>query len=242
MFENYIDQGHAITPGCDSSAYLSSGEVHWYWYFMQGSIMNPITRHQLRDSWGFCSRHMVGWLLIESAFRHNYFHGPSILMEDLIGRAQNCFFRYQVPFIVALRLRNKKICLGCDLGFNSGTNGYATEEMLTRSRDVSYLTRFAGETELYWSKFVCPRCLGNADAGMLCRTHLIQELLQNNYSSIDMQEAFIRYLFEQLAIYSRSFRWECRGTETTECKASLISAAGWLGGWAEWINLIEKWR
>ena len=243
MFNYELDKVSDVIPIFDSRSYLSAGEVYWYWYFIQGSIMDPYTRRHLRDSWGFCQRHMAGWLLIESAFRHNFFHGPSILLNDLIDRARNCFSRYQVPFIVALRLRNKKICLGCDLGYDSETKGYASMEMLIRSRDISYLAQFADETELYWRKSVCPRCLGSSEVdGMLCRIHLIQELLQNKYSSFNVLAAFINYLSEQLTLYSRSFRWECRGTETIECKASLISAAGWLSGWNELINLIENKR
>lgn len=243
MFDNDLDQFHNIIPDHDIRGYLTNGEVHYLWYFMQGSIMDPYVRRHLRNSWGFCQRHMAGWLLVESAFHHNYFHGPSILLADLIGRAQNCFSRYQVPLVAAVRLRNKKPCFMCYLGFNAERKGSANADIMRQGNDVSYLRQFAHETEMYWRKSVCPRCVNNAGSeGLLCRTHLIQELSHNKYSSIKNAATYIDYLYEQITFFSHSFRWEHRGSATTECKASLISVAGWLGGWAELINLIEKWR
>jgi hypothetical protein len=243
VFDNDLEQAHSFIPDHDDNGYLSNGEVHYLWYFMQGSIMDPYVRRQLRNSWGFCQRHMAGWLIIESAFHNNYLHGPSILLDDLIGRAQNCLSRYQVPMVAAVRLRNKKPCLMCSLGYNEKSTGYANADVMRRGLDMSYLRQFAHETGKYWRKFVCPQCVGDPkNEGTLCRTHLIQELSHNKYSSINKQETSINYLYEQLTFFSRSFRWEYRGTATTECKASLISAAGWLSGWTEFINLIDKWR
>ena len=243
VFENNAYPVRDDVSKDDPHGYLSGGEAHYLWYFMQGSIMDPGVRQNLRDSWGLCQRHITCWLLIESAFRHDYLHGPSILMEDLICRAQNCFSPYKIPMIIALRLRNNKPCLMCSLGYNAASKGYLMTEMLERSRDSSYFVRFIGETELYWRQFICPRCFGDVNkGGMLCRTHLIQELYGNKYSWITEQEPFINYICRQLILYARSFRWECRGTETVEAKASLISAAGWLSGWTELINLFEKWR
>ncbi|MGA9047592.1 MAG: hypothetical protein WB588_01210 [Dehalococcoidia bacterium] len=114
---------------------------------------------------------------------------------------------------------------------------------MRQGNDASCLKRFARETGMYWRKFACPRCVENVEAeGMLCRRHLIEELFHNRYSDVGSQGASIDYLCKQLTFFSHSFRWESRGSATTECKASLISVAGWLGGWKELINLVEKWR
>jgi hypothetical protein len=243
VFDTNLDQFHDSAADHNIRGYLSNGEVHYLWYFMQGSIMDPDVRRQLRNSWGFCQRHMAGWLIIESAFHNNYLHGPSILLDDLIGRAQKHLYRYQVPMVAAVRLRNKKPCLMCSLGYNKKSTGYANANIMRRGLDMSYLRQYAHETGIYWRKFVCPQCVGDPEnEGILCRTHLIHELSQNKNSSINSQSASIDYLHEQLTFFSRSFRWEYRGTETSECKASLISVAGWLSGWTEFINLIDKWR
>lgn len=62
---------------------LSPGEVHFLWWFMQGSIMDPEMRRHLRLAWGMCDRHGVGALGAEAAFRHGYLHGPAILYAPL---------------------------------------------------------------------------------------------------------------------------------------------------------------
>jgi len=221
----------------DPSSYLSTAEVYFLWYFMQGSIMSPITRQKLRNSWGFCQRHMLGWLLIESAFFHNYLHGPSILLADLIDRASYCFKFNPIPSILAIRLRTKEECMMCSLGYDINREGFITEEILAQSRDTSYLLKFAMETEKFWLKSLCNKCFpGRSNKNILCRPHLIDELLHGNYSAIDNQKAYIQYLNSQISFYSKSFQWERRHTETLECKASLISAACWLKGWNEFID------
>lgn len=222
--------------------YLSTGEVHYFWYFMQGSIMDPYVRHRLRNSWGFCQRHAVGWLLIESAFYHDYFHGPAVLMSDLIGRAHNCFQFSALPPLLAMRLNSREKCSMCSSGYSYESGGYVTPGNLQRSHDFSYLIKFAKETEPYWALAVCPVCTGkDIDTGILCRPHLVQELFSNNSAIIDNHRKFISYLLDQILFYNRSFRWEYRNTETTECKASLISSAFWLSGWTEFINFYHKW-
>ena len=48
----------------------------------------------------------------------------------------------------------------------------------------------------------------------------------------------IDYMFEQITLYARSFRWEFQGTETEENKAALISAVGWCSGWQLFLPII----
>lgn len=229
------------SPG--SCSYLSTSEVYFLWYFMQGSIMSPITRQRLRNSWGFCQRHMLGWLLVESAFFHDYLHGPSILMADLIDRASYYFKFNAIPSMLAIRLRNKEDCMMCSLGYNLSREGFITEEILVQSKDISHLLKFARYTENFWLKSICSKCFPDAsNQNVLCRPHLIDALLHGNFRAMDNQIAHIQYLSNQISAYSRSFQWEWRGTETKESKASLISSACWLKGWNEFIHFYNKWQ
>lgn len=226
----------------DSSRYLSDGEIHYLWHFMQGTIMDPFVRNELWKSWGFCQRHTTAWLIVESAFFNWYLHGPSILLSDLIERAKSCFNRYKIPIIVAINLKNKKPCHMCDLGYTlDSIDTYANEAILSRGRNTKNILDFADENSVYWRKFVCPQCTDNQISdGILCRPHLIQELLNNNYSSFLAAKDFLSYLATQINTYSRSFRWEHHGTETKACKAALVTAAGWLNGWKELLNFINN--
>ena len=130
----------------------------------------------------------------------------------------------------------------CDMGYTLNSSGrYAMVEVLTRGRNTQHILDFAGETVVYWRKFVCPQCTGNQDMeGILCRPHLLQELFHNKYSSFLEEKDFLSYLTAQVEFFSRSFRWEYHGTETAECKAALITAAGWLNGWTELVNFIDN--
>ena len=47
---------------------LSDGEIHYLYWFIQGSIMVPNIRRRLRRAWGFCERHAWGYILVEAAF------------------------------------------------------------------------------------------------------------------------------------------------------------------------------
>jgi len=58
---------------------LSDGEIHYLWWYMQGSIMDPGVRQRLRRAWGMCGRHAWGALAVETAFRPGFLHGPALL-------------------------------------------------------------------------------------------------------------------------------------------------------------------
>lgn len=65
---------------------LSDGEVHFLWWFIQGSIMNPETRERLHRAWGMCARHAAALLAVEAAYRHGWMHACALLYLDLIER------------------------------------------------------------------------------------------------------------------------------------------------------------
>jgi len=58
---------------------LSDGAVHFFYWFIQGSIMFPDTRDALRGSWGFCERH--AWACLSASRELNSCSSPS--SEDL---------------------------------------------------------------------------------------------------------------------------------------------------------------
>ncbi len=51
---------------------LSDGAVHFFYWFIQGSIMFPDTRDALMRSLGFCKRHAWACLSVEMAFRDRF--------------------------------------------------------------------------------------------------------------------------------------------------------------------------
>jgi hypothetical protein len=78
-------------PSDVSQIQLSDGEIHYLYWFIQGSIMVPNIRQRLRRAWGFCERHAWGYILVEAAFYRGFMHGASILYEDLLFLALSAF-------------------------------------------------------------------------------------------------------------------------------------------------------
>ena len=219
---------------------LSDGEIHFLWWFIQGSIMNPETRQHLRQAWGFCQRHACGFLAVECAFRHNWPHGSALLYEDLMGRASEAFRGHLRPAkLVAYRLRDQRRCLMCELQIGPQSAGQVGGDILERGRDLGEIRSFAEQTRGYWEPCLCDRCLGRDGAGRRCRPHLLASLRHGEPVDMDGEAAFVRYLLDHVRRYARSFRWEDRGTDTIEDRAALIGGLGWCSGWGEWLRLVD---
>ena len=210
---------------------LSGGEIHFLWWFIQGSIMVPFTRQRLRKAWGLCERHAWGFILVEAAFRHGYMHGPAILYEDLLEPAILALGQRGLlkQWLLWLHLREKGPCLMCEMNLGPETKGAATPDRIVRGRDTTELRRFAQRTHKYWEIALCGRCLGNG-AVQRCRRHLMEDASRGGALSLSAHFLFLKDIFEHLVLYSRSFRWEYQGTETEEDEAALISAVGWCSG------------
>jgi len=221
---------------------LSEGEVHYLWSFMiWGSLMVPEIRRRLRNSWGFCERHAWSWLVMECSFRPDFLHGPALLYKDLMERGRLAFTGGPHSSTSGRRLRNRKQCLMCDMGYGPDSKGYPDAYVLKHGRDLTNLKGFAAETSQYWEKCVCGLCMGKQDRDLLCRSHLLDELSRGrlNHRDVDVQKHFVvDYLSERVKIYARSFRWEWRNTNTTEDRASLLSAIGWCSGWGELLKIL----
>lgn len=219
-------------PGEVAKFQLSEGEIHYLWWFIQGSIMAPNMRHRLRRAWGFCERHAWGAILVEAAFRQGYMHGPALLYEDLIKPALPAF-HLQGPlknWRFARNLSEKGHCPMCEMGLGPESKGMARTEVIERGRDVTELLNLARKTEKYWEKAICGRCAKNGSV-QRCRRHLIEDASMGLIDTVLTHSALVEYIFRHLSLYYRSFRLEFQGTETEEDRAALISAVGWCSGW-----------
>lgn len=225
-------------PGLAESP-LSGGEIHYLWWFIQGSIMVPHIRYSLRKAWGFCERHAWGAILVEASFRNGYMHGPAILYEDLLRPAIPAL-SFKGPFKnlrLWKNLREKGPCMMCEMDYGPGTQGAASADLVERGRDPRELQVFAQRTESYWGKTVCGRCLGNG-SWPRCRRHLIEDASKGAIGTLLPHQDLLNYIFHQITLYSRSFRWEYQGTETEEDEAALISAVGWCSGWQGFFSIL----
>ena len=219
---------------------LSDGEVHYLWWFIQGSIMEPDIRWRLRRAWGMCGRHAWGALSAEAAFHYGYLHGSAVLYEDLVSRALRAFRlkgAWQAQRL-ARRLRATVPCLICEMGLSASSRGMARAELIEEGRDTNALRAFAEETRVYWRRTVCGRC---ADDGgdPRCRPHLLEEASGDSGARLAEHRALVKDIFEHLRVYRQSFVWEYHGTDAVEDRAALISAVGWCSGWRPWIESIS---
>lgn len=225
--------------GEDHFLHPSKGEIHYIWWYMQGSIMNPEVRNSLRRAWGLCERHAWLSLSIEASLRHSFLMGPAIVYEELMTRA-NQIMSEKGPWggirrLTALRAHG--LCLMCDMGLGPHSRGFASPDVVSRAKDVRELKRFAENTRPYWEETVCGVCAGNRNRAR-CRLHLLDEMLKGRKVNLHEQRELVKSITTRIHVYSRAFVWEHRGTDTIADRAALISAVGWTSGWRPLITLI----
>jgi hypothetical protein len=235
---------HAMSPIIDSPTIgefkLSGGEIHYLYWHIQGSIMVPAIRQALRKAWGFCERHAWAALLVDTAFRSDYMHGPAILYEDILGLAIPAFdLRGPVKNLrLKINLRERGPCTMCEMGYGPETKGMASPDVIERGGDSGNLRAFAQKTKKYWERTICGHCAQNGSL-QRCRRHLIEDASIGSIGDLSFHRGVLDYIFEHLVIYARSFRWECKGTDTVEDRAALISAIGWCSGWGPLLSILE---
>ncbi|HYB44704.1 MAG TPA: hypothetical protein VEL75_23210 [Candidatus Methylomirabilis sp.] len=227
-------------PGTGSDWKLSVGELHYVWWYIQGSIMEPDVRLRLRRAWGMCQRHAWGAVAAEASYRGGYLHGPAILYEDLLARALGAFDRAgsrRSPRILAWRLRDSGPCLMCEMGFHGSARGAFSRERSRAGRDPTAIRTIAAATRAHWITAVCGVCSGDC-LPPRCRLHLLQEL--DGGASVDMacHRREVAELHSRLSAYARSFQWECRDTATDRDRAALLAAVGWCSGWEAGLALV----
>jgi hypothetical protein len=123
---------------------ITDGEIHFLWWFIQGSIMTPEIRNALLRGYGFCERHAWVHLSVEMSFRKRHFLGPVILYRALIERsAQAIQARRRSRLALFRRLQASGPCFPCELNINGAAAGAAPPARLARGRDTAGLRTFA---------------------------------------------------------------------------------------------------
>ena len=218
---------------------LSDGEIYFLWWFIQGSIMSPSTRERLWNGWGMCERHAWAFIAVESAFRGDYLMGPAILYEDLMHRALTKLSHrgFLKPWRVQKGLNEKGPCLMCEMNYGSDSKSVAGSELLEKGRDLTEFRSFAEKTYHYWEKTICGQCAENGSI-QKCRYHLIESMSRGEVDDLSFHLKLVDDIARHIKIYMLSFRWENRGTKTTEDMAALISAVGWCSGWKPLFSIL----
>lgn len=178
---------------------LSPGEVHFLWWFMQGSIMDPEMRRDLRLAWGMCDRHGVGALGAEAAFRHGYLHGPAILYEDLMERAAQALALCG-PLArarLARRLRSRAGCRMCELGYGPHSASFIARDRVEQGRNLSPLRAFLSQSRAHWMSTVCGRCSRSA-AKVCCRLHLLEALRSDPSLDLDPHRSLVDSIYRRV--------------------------------------------
>lgn len=221
------------------AAPLSDGEVHHFYWFIQGSIMNVGTRARLWRSWGFCERHAWAHLTVETAFRGGFLLGAAILYEDLVERAVHVLRDSPTSLRRWRRLRPKGPCMMCEMGVFEAGHGVAKPALLARGKSPDRLVTFARECRDHWTGTVCARCDPARD-GALCRRHFVEDASRGSSALTHAPCATLEALHARLVVYRKAFTWELRGTDGPEHRAALISAIGWMSGWRPLLRHLDE--
>lgn len=228
------------TPSGGRPLLPSPGEIHYLWWYMQGSIMDPDVRKRLRKAWGFCSRHAWVALWVEAAFRHSFLMGPAIVYEDIFETAVHIIDAKgpmkNLQILAGLRDRGR--CLICDMISEENEKNVIRPDLLARGRDATEIRRFAGHTRDDWAKWVCGRCAGSGNWPR-CRKHLMEDAKNEGIRDITKHRTMLHALKKHITIYSNSFRWELRGTATTQDMAAMIGCVGWCSGWEPLLEILD---
>lgn len=228
-----MSDAHAV-PARTITPPLSTGEVNFLWWFIQGSLMNAPVREDLRRGWGPCERHALALLVVENALRPHYLHGPVILFHDLMKRAVAAY-AYAWP-LHDLRTRHAltptRPCHFCAMGIDASTTGDLPHERYLCASDETNLRAFMAKTYEGWRSWVCPTCTG-APGSVLCRRHILEVHEAWAQGAFEDERARIGGLAEHLGRYERAFAVDYQGTDTIDDRAALIAAAGWVAGWGQ---------
>lgn len=220
---------------------LSAGEINFFYWFIQDSIMNPGTRRHLRRSWGFCERHAWAHLAVETAFRHRFLLGPAILYEDLIGRSAEAFSppATGLALLLARRLSPKGPCLMCEMKADRAGPGLVASERVRQGQSTVELCAFALETRARWLSTACGICRGDGNPRR-CRPHLVADIRAGRGPDLRACRQELVALRQHLGTFLRSFVWGYRGIDGPDDRAAIFCAAGWLSGWRPLLVLTEQ--
>jgi hypothetical protein len=223
---------------------VTDGEIHFLWWFIQGSIMTPETRAALLRGFGFCERHAWVHLSVEMSFRKQHFLGPVILYRELIEKSvQATKGRRQLAFQSPLRqLKAAGPCFLCTLDIKPAATGATPPARLARGRDSNGLRLFATNLTTLWRPTVCAICSGNTcetRGSPRCRPHLLADLTEREPIDLSWHQDTLNELSVRLARYERSFVAGADKPSEQE-RAALISAVGWCSGWRPLLALLGR--
>lgn len=217
---------------------LTTVEMKQLWWFLDGAIMNPYTRHRLWAAWGFCPRHTWAHLSSECELRLLP-RGTLILYEDLLGRAVDSLGSRRRW---AAQLRATDSCLTCDY-LAAGDPQRVERGWLVEAARVNRAYRssalLAGCRE-YWEPHTCPECLGGD--GVPCRPHLLARAQSG--APLESHErartrAALADFRSQVDTVSRAISWPRTPVEAHQW-AKLVEALGWFAGWRGAADLLGK--
>jgi hypothetical protein len=223
------DQRHAALADDAGSLDFTPAEVKQLWWFNDGSIMEPETRHHLWRSWGLCPRHAWGYAVVENEVRRGRPFSTAILYADLSERAARLAGRRLASWRrTASQLAPHDYCFTCDyLGVLS--NGELTVDreqwvamtpLVNRRKRTGELIAAAAEL---WETLACPSCLGGT--GLVCRPHLIAGAEPDRGLA-----GALRHLSRRLERFVDSMT-ALKTAVTPRERASWIEALGWFTGW-----------
>jgi len=220
---------------------ITDGEIHFLWWFIQGSIMTPETRNALLRGFGFCERHAWVNLSVEMAFRKRHFLGSVILYRALVEKAvQAIQARKRRGLRSPLnRLQAAGPCFLCALNIGHAGAGAAPPARLERGRDSSGLRSFAARLAPLWLPQVCTDCANEAGTPARCRPHLLAALKSDNPIDLSRVGPTLQELAVRLGRYEKSFV-AGEGQPSDQDRAALIAAVGWCSGWRPLLGLLRS--
>jgi hypothetical protein len=215
---------------------FSDGELAFFRRFiLEPSVSrNGILRTAV-ESWGFCSRHTLGLLVVAACIPRSGLNTTAVLYQRVVGNAITFLGRFESMGEGSSKtLRNDEPCPMCELGLNVESPGVIRREWLTMPRSLERLRSILDDTRTQWSGFVCRACV-NSETGPMCRRHAAAILEGGDNIAVnrtlDEQRSLLNALYSRLERYVQTFDPESLGVDGGEGMVALIAAAGWCARW-----------
>jgi hypothetical protein len=211
---------------------FTNGEVRFIWHFIRDGAIDADSWRQLMAAWGYCERHAWVALGVEMSFLWGFCMRSADLYLHLIERAAEAL-RLTVSGkwrSAARRLAERRHCLICEL--DPRRRGLLSDQRLAEGKDITQLRMFAEASAPLWQHDCCPRCIGAAGSGHLCRRHLIDAIKTGAAMDFAGEYRHLTNVARHLERFEKSMSWGRRGTDEPEDRAALVCAVGWCSGWS----------
>ncbi len=208
---------------------FTAAELKQLWWFLDGAIMNPDTRHHVRRSWGLCARHAWGYTVAEIEMRGGKPFSTALLYEDLASRAASCARqRLRGWSRVRSQLESEGTRYACEYvarlpGGELELERKQWEEAAARVNRRKRTRPLVHGLREQWNARSCPFYLeGN---GLVCRPHLVSGAQPPD----DLSPELVK-LARRLRAFADSLTTRATAVGRLE-QASWIEALGWFAGW-----------